>query len=85
MTVRVRRFRTRPGQFVHAFLLPEHPKLYVIDWNAIIAGLGLDRATAIAEQLPLLGLAPQPGTWLILEANDVVGWASSMDDMEPLP
>jgi hypothetical protein len=82
--VRIQRFRTRPRQIVHALLLPEHPLLGVVDVNAIIKGVGIDRTVAIAEQLSALGLNPQPGTWLILEGTAVIGWAASMDDMDPL-
>lgn len=82
--VKVRRFRSRT-QIVHALLLPEHPKLNVIDCNAIIAGLGIDEATKLSEQMLLVGLNPQPGTWLLLEGGDLVGWTTSMDDMDPLP
>ena len=81
--VRIQRFASRP-QVVRALLLPEHPKLNIVDWNEIISGIGLTRATEIANQLRELDLNPWPGTWLLLEGTDVVGWASSMDDMDPL-
>lgn len=82
--VKLRRFRTRFGQVVLALLLPEHPKLFVVDWSAVVAGVGIDHAITIADQLLKLGLNPPPGTWLILEGGDVVGWAATMDDLDPI-
>lgn len=82
--VRIQRFKSRPKQITHALLLPEHPKLFMIDWNAIIQGLGITTATELWDQMVTLNLFPEPGTWLLLEGDKIIGWASSMDDMDPV-